>query len=82
MKASQDVNIYYDKTIKMVGFSARAFQLPPRGAAMGQDTRNSATDIFVFSGKILIVVGEEPYEGNQGRSYSLPKGICFSTLAS
>ena len=64
-----------------IGFSAQISQLPPRVAVEGQNTRNAATDIFVFSGKVLIDVGEEPYEVKQGDSWSLHKSMSFSTLA-
>lgn len=53
--------------MKMGGFSASRFQLPPKGIAAGQISDDLSTEIFVFTSEIIIVVGEVPWEGKAGK---------------
>ena len=49
----------------MGGFSASIFQLPLNGIAAGQISDDFSTEICVFSGEIIIVVGEVTWERKQ-----------------
>ena len=75
MKTDGHVNLFINKSIKRRDFYACMFQLPPNGMAPGRKSHVFPTKIFIFSGKIIVTVGEVVWEGEQGRHYSLSKGI-------
>ena len=86
VKRNPHVNMFIHKTIKMEGVTASIFQLPPKEIAAGQISNDFSTDIFIFTGEVVIVVGEVRLEGKQESAYKLLKGIysfyesCFSAL--